>query len=281
MMSVSMLQRFLRNSRTLLTNPGVARDYVTYCAQRMTGQRAVRSLCNGIRVAGLTGFSEYRAVNYFLDDAEQRFLSTYSLPPGDIIDVGANVGVFSLYLAKQFPERVIHAFEPNPSTCEALRGNVLLNGRENIRVQQRAVSDREGTLRFNADPVRRGTARVALAGDPHPLEVPCTTLDAYVAKQGITSISLMKIDVEGVEAQVLRGARRMLEQQIPRIIFYEVCPTNCRNMKINSTEATRLLLQHGYSIHRLNGEGELMPASIEQIGAVRLENWIALAASSV
>jgi FkbM family methyltransferase len=127
-------------------------------------------------------------------------------------DVGANVGSTTLVMAARCGTtgRVV-AFEPDPEARKMLRRNIGLNpGAGAISIEEAACSADEGTATFYA----RGDARSSLdgnAGDPSekPMIVPLTTLDAYSERAAVTP-DLVKIDVEGAEVAVLRGAQRLL-----------------------------------------------------------------------
>src|SRR5947199_7047613 len=117
-----------RNARTLLNSPVIARDYLNYWESRIKNLgRTVRAFPYGIKISELNSFSEYHSIGDFVSHQEYEFLSKYPFGSGAIIDVGANLGLISLILAKRFPRRTVHAFEPSPSTFRALKRNRDVN----------------------------------------------------------------------------------------------------------------------------------------------------------
>lgn len=154
--------KLIRNGLTLLQNPKLFGDYYEYQVSKWQNKgEAVRILPDDIRIAGLSGFSEFHSCTHFVSDAERIFLNHYSLTDGELIDVGANLGVVSLILAKRFFSRKVHSFEPNPSTFSSLKKNASLNKCNNVLLQNIVVADHDGEIAFNADPTYRGTTSIS------------------------------------------------------------------------------------------------------------------------
>lgn len=267
----------MRNIKTLLTNPAVARDYVGYWKSRLANVgRAVRVFPDGVRITELCNFSEFHAVGNFVSREEREFLSTYPIGEGAIIDVGANLGIVSVMLAKRFPERTIHAFEPAPSTFHALQTNIALNTAANIRALPCAVANRIGEIAFNANPLGRATNSIAAGAGASVVNVQCVTLDAYAAENAIAEIAFLKVDVEGFEATVFQGAQRQLGEHRVAVVYYEVCPENAENSGTAPELPTRILQEHGYRIHKIDDSGLLQPVDIAELKRTWLDNWVAL-----
>ena len=126
--------------------------------------------------------------------------------PRCVVDVGANIGVFSLYQAiVKHAERVI-AFEPSSQVFPRLAKNVEINELKNVRVVNAAVGDRRGVLSFSEGQMSIN-CRVTESG---PLKVPCVRLDDELTD--VPSIDILKIDTEGYEVYVLRGASETLSK---------------------------------------------------------------------
>ncbi|GBD10425.1 hypothetical protein HRbin23_00066 [bacterium HR23] len=131
------------------------------------------------------------------------------------------------------------AIEPNPSTFAALQRNVAVNELNNVLCLQVACWDEEGFLTlFSRRLGSSGNSLVHRYG-PGPAVQVCP-LDTLVERYGIRDVRLIKIDVEGAEARVLRGAQKTIARDSPRLIV-EVWPPNYG-------EVTRLLQQWGYHI---------------------------------
>lgn len=141
-----------------------------------------------------------------------------------IIDVGANIGLHSIIWGKLMPGCKIYAFEPSPDTSEVLERNIrrnFLSG--NIVLIPKAVSDREGTATFyqcddNAYSSLKDTKRKSII---NTVQVPVTTVDRFIEEQGIKNISLIKIDVEGFEKEVVSGALDTMKKFKPDL-FVEI-----------------------------------------------------------
>jgi FkbM family methyltransferase len=266
----------LSQIRTALSRPDISYEYLQWqISKAANGGNARFKLPNGALVSNFANFSEFHSMMNCLSPAEHRFFA--DIPPGDspIIDVGANVGVVSLLLAMHFRARQIHAFEPAPTTFDTLKKNVALNGLSNIACHQAALSDSVGEIAFDADPFCRGNARIAGVPNANLKMVPTTTLDAFVAAEGIRSIGLLKIDVEGFETTVLRGAAQTLRDQVPALIFMEVVPDATRSAGFDAADPIRLVTEAGYAWFRLEDNGGMSPVSEADLDGLEYENWIA------
>jgi FkbM family methyltransferase len=157
------------------------------------------------------------------------------LSPVRFVDVGSQVGLFSM-LAKWWPagKVVVDAFEPYGPSFECLRGNIeenKLSGR--VRAHHAAVSSAEGWLEMNVWPANPGLNTLGI----EPLRfnksaaavverVRAVTLDSMFLESDLT-VALIKIDVEGCECEVLKGARGILERDRPDILL----EVNFQNLK--------------------------------------------------
>jgi FkbM family methyltransferase len=230
----------------------------------------------GIRIAGVTGFSEFHSIGDFVTPVEHSFLASYPVGSGVILDVGANLGLVSCIMARRFPDRPIYAFEPNPSTFASLTANVELNACRNVRPEALAVAGRDGTALFDANPLSRGTVSLLEAEGAHTAVVACTTLDTHAERHGIESIGFLKVDVEGFEAEVFRGAQQLLSGRRVEVIYYEVCPANSLTSHIDPRLPTMLLESHGYRIYRIGHGARLEPTDLGALDETVSENWVAL-----
>jgi len=249
----------------LLNSPVTALAFVRY-------QLKPVKQCNGFKLGNFSCFSEYLNSD-FLNPTEQRFLTSYPFPPGDMIDVGAHIGFVSILIAKYYRDRTIHAFEASSSTCSSLAGNLELNNIKNVQAHNLAITDHEGTVPFNAHPRYRATNSIALETDPFVVSTPCTTIDGFTEQQDIQQIALLKIDVEGYEDSVLKGAQKSLKKT--HMVFYEVCPSNTQKAGTDIEAPFRILERHGFTIHRFDND-TLVQALLSDIGNVVLDNWIAI-----
>ena len=126
--------------------------------------------------------------------------------PECVVDVGANIGAFSLYQSMVKHAQVVIAFEPSPVVFSRLAKNVEINGLNNVRIVNAAAGNKPGLLSFSEEPMSVN-CRVSESGS---LRVPCVTLDAELSN--IPVIDILKIDTEGYETQVLQGATETLKR---------------------------------------------------------------------
>lgn len=150
-------------------------------------------------------------------DKQELFLKT--IKPGDrVYDIGANVGFYTLLAAQQAGSSGrVCAFEPFPRNLHYLREHVRMNDLKNVDVFDAAVSDRGGTARFQEGP---GTSMGKIADRPGDgsIEVRVVALDELASEGRIPPPTIVKIDVEGAEYGVLRGAETLLRNHRP-VIF--------------------------------------------------------------
>lgn len=135
-----------------------------------------------------------------------------------MLDVGANVGCYAVLAGGHVGARVL-AIEPVPATCQHLTANVIANDiSDKVKIFNCAVGAELGTIAFTAtfDTVNR----VATSEDSNTIEVPVNTLDHLLTAH--PTPTLVKIDVEGFEWQVLQGAESLLQQPDLKVIIIEL-----------------------------------------------------------
>jgi len=146
-------------------------------------------------------------------ERENQRLLTRLLRPGDrFVDVGANVGFFTLLGARRVGSGGgVLAFEPLESNLELLRRHVELNGASQVSVIPTALADRSGRGSFG----HQGSPSQARLDPRGETTVEIDTLDNALERKGWDSVRAVKVDVEGAEARVLRGARRTMAAARP------------------------------------------------------------------
>lgn len=266
----------LRKLWTVVAHPSIAVEYATWAAQKFSAQGPVRTL-SGVTIGNFNGFSEYHSFVKGISGAELAFLRSHDFPAGAILDVGANLGVFSLVMSRRYSERRIVAFEPAPSTFAALGANAALNGAGNVECHRLAVAAHDGTAGFAMREDARANSSLS-GGAPNAarIEIECTTLDRFAALAGIDRIALLKVDVEGFEADVFRGAGKVLARTRPSVVYFEVCPKLALREGFAPDEAAAILEDAGYALYRIAKNGSTVPARRDEIASVTLENWVAL-----
>jgi FkbM family methyltransferase len=140
---------------------------------------------------------------------------------GAFYDVGANTGFYSVLIGRSRLAPTIRAFEPVPHIAAAARRNLALN-RVDVEVVEAALGMREGTATLYIPPGDHNLIETSASLLPDfkesiagSFDVPLRTLDSVNAEHGREAVSVIKIDVEGAEDQVLRGAERVLDEHRP------------------------------------------------------------------
>jgi FkbM family methyltransferase len=140
-----------------------------------------------------------------------------------VVDVGANVGDWTLDHLDHAPGATFYCFEPSADTYATLSGRMARRAR--VRTFQAAVGGAPGTARLyhiGTSVERSLHAPVAEQGDVAAEDVPVLTLDGFAVANGLTHVDLLKSDTEGFDGEVLAGARGLLQRQAIDFIFVEV-----------------------------------------------------------
>lgn len=162
----------------------------------------------------------------------------------NFIDIGANIGLYSLIAARALPAgRPVVAFEPDPQTARRLRSHLAFNGVDRVTVVEAAVSPETGELSIYQPAHNIGcTSANKRFDDWVELKVPTLPLADALAAQGISRIGMLKIDIEGFEDQALLPyLDTMPAESWPRYILIEVC-----HHKYWKRDAVAELLSRGY-----------------------------------
>src|SRR5215831_8820539 len=136
------------------------------------------------------------------------------LKPGMIFfDIGANLGYYTLFASKLVgSEGEVHAFEPAPAQFRHLTLNARINRANNIRLNNLAMAESSGQRElFLSDGWNHGTHSFARVSEgSRSCRVLCSTIDEYAARAGVARIDVMKMDAEGSELFILKGAKKTL-----------------------------------------------------------------------
>jgi FkbM family methyltransferase len=218
------------------------------------------------------------------DDAAIVRLARAVLPrDGVFIDVGANVGLHTLAIARHVSEGgAVVAFEPHPANHRLLVHNLEQNRLRHVAAENCGLAEAAATLTGTAR-ADGGNWSLASHGD-YRFEVQLIRLDDYLRDHPLPRLDLMKIDVEGAEVRVLRGARQTIERFRPLIVF-EVCPSWMAKMQSSVAELFAELMGNGYSIHPLPGRKiawnrRVKVGDLAGLGAGAFVNLVAVPAAS-
>ena len=183
-------------------------------------------------------------------------LSPFLSEGGVFLDVGAHIGYFSMKASPCVGKSGhVLAFEPNPETLLLLRDNVTANHADNVIVEPIACTEHEQTLTLYAGPPSN-TGMSSLAQDNVPVEgapksytVPCRPIDDVVRELKLNRVDAIKIDVEGAEVGVLRGAMATLRRFHP-IVVVEVVPEQLDKLHSTPADVIAAFKEAGYNHNR-------------------------------
>jgi FkbM family methyltransferase len=205
-----------------------------------------------------------RQYDVTLNGEEGLFKRLLPFNPSLFLDVGANVGDWSLSACQTLPSVSVHAFEIMPATADILRRNIAaMEGR--IKVNPFGLSDRDGTTRLYTIPedstrasvVRdsaTATAAVIAGGHVEPIDVEIVTGDAYAEMNNISHIDFLKVDVEGAELPVMRGFARTFARGAIDLVQFEYSQANLFTRDFLG-DFHRFFAERGYAMGALYPEG--------------------------
>ena len=226
---------------------GQTRVVKSYLNRRppVAGQLLPRTLAGGARF--LLDPSDQMQASALLTrhwSAEIGAFATAALPTGGtFVDVGANIGLISLPLARRRPDVTVIAFEPHPTNVARWECHRALNSLSNARLEALGLSDRCGSsaMALSSD---LGSGYVIESGD---IPIALTTLDAYAETHGLARIDVLKIDVEGEEARVLDGAARLLRSGAIGRIIVEINMAALARAGFDDEDVISRIVGHGYT----------------------------------
>lgn len=181
----------------------------------------------------VAGTSYEPEMSYFLNQ----------MRPGDtFIDVGANIGNFSLHAWRRIqPYGKVYSFEPLQANFESLALNIRINMARDIEANKLAISDEEGSFRMHVPSRNSSASLLRVKGD-----VITETLDRFCALKHISEAQFIKVDIEGGELNCFRGAEQLLRRSTPVILF--------ESMHSGPEFPERSFLKNiGFALYRLTG----------------------------
>ena len=224
-----------------------------------------------VRIEG--ELADYQVLWAFVRDHERDpafQLSLSLLKPGDVaLDVGANVGLWALPAARLVGSHgSVHAFEPIPGTMQRLRRNISYNRLEaSIHCVGAALCDRNGQITlYEADAAASynsgGAGVLRRPGADSPVKVNALRLDTYSKQARLDRIDFLKVDVEGAELAVFRGASETLSGEAAPAIMFELDSSLSGALGCRAVDVKRFLADRGYQIFAPTGRG-LIPVAVE------------------
>lgn len=201
----------------------------------------------------------FEILNFGEYESEDAGLFYKLINNGDtIFDIGANIGWYSMVLAKKFPLSVIHSFEPLQDTYASLVANISLNNEDKIIANNFGFSDENKILKFYSLPYTSvSNSSQNITGDPAAIETTCKviTLDSYTLEKN-SKIDVIKCDVEGAELFVYQGGMQTIEACKP-IVFTEMLRKWAAKFSYHPNDIIALFRLQGYHCFINNGNDQL------------------------
>ncbi len=206
--------------------------------------------------------SDYLAHYLYFGFKDSSHIKLYTLVKKDnlVFDIGTNFGTTLLQFAKIIGKNgIAYGFEPDPTNFSICQNNIKLNKFSNIRVENLGVGSKDDTLLLVVDSEHnRGMNKISLENNgKESFFVKIICIDDWVDSKNITQIDLIKIDVEGFEMEVLKGAEKTLKTIKP-ILFIELDDNNLKLQNSSAKELVEYLMFLGYEILHAETESVIL-----------------------
>ena len=237
------------------------RAFILKNIQRRNGKsdRIMFSLPCGLKVN--LRFKDHIAQRLLLDGSFEQAVSgvMFALVRQGMVvmDIGANIGIHTLHLASLVGDRGwVYAFEPNPVVREELEANIKLNQLNNVKVFDWALSDHDGEALFHFPEEGMeavggflNTSRAKLAKEA---QVKTRTLNTVLKESGIQNVGFIKLDVEGAELPVLKGAESIIQRLSGPPIVFESHPLNSTPYGYSRNDLFQFLTKRRYAVQAID-----------------------------
>lgn len=182
------------------------------------------------------------------------------IAPTSVLNVGANLGYYTLLAAALLPDARIDAYEPQPALVELMQRSAVVNGFSNVIVHQCALGSKPGTAWLRQFGDYLGSAMVtsgsAIAGS-NAISIEIRTLD----QEGLAPHELVIIDAEGYEFEVLKGAQARIKESDRIAILLEFSASRYSD----KSEFVNWIQSNGFSPYQITYEGKLKKLSFDNL----------------
>lgn len=172
-------------------------------------------------------------------------------------DVGANTGIYSCFVGKTLQSGSVFAFEPHPANAEQCRSNLELNGIDGT-VYQLALAATSGTAELNVADQKAGAGTHSLRNEEGRSSIRVDTRrgDELIAEDSLPTPTVMKIDVEGAELDVIRGMEETLRDDSFGTLYCEVHRNGIEEFGHAAGDVGELLRDWGFDVERIRERGD-------------------------
>ncbi|MDD2509166.1 MAG: FkbM family methyltransferase [Aliarcobacter skirrowii] len=181
------------------------------------------------------------------------------------IDIGANIGITSVWLAKN--SKKVYAFEPEEKNIIRFREQMSLNNIENVELSEMIVSDSSDIkiLHIFESYGHHSLSPYHVTDKVGEIQVQSVTLDEFCNNKDIDQIDCLKVDVEGFELEVFHGSKKKLQNKSIKVIIFEHSPVLLRKQNRNIEDVMLFLNKYGYRVFTLNHK-EINYSDIKDLG---------------
>ncbi len=192
------------------------------------------------------------------DYDEMNFLLRYLRDEDSFLDIGANVGVYTLMAASKIKSGSIYSFEVLPKNYNRLEENVDLNQFQHVKPYKLAVSDFTGTTALN---LAGGDSMpfITLTATDNTITVPTDMLDNLLQNKSFANLTLAKMDIEGAEILAFKGATSLLKQQRPYVWILEINDA-VNNFGYHKQDVADFLQDYGYHLYNYDADTNKLDA---------------------
>jgi len=204
---------------------------------------------------------------HYFEPEDVAVFRTFIKPNSIVLDVGANIGQYALLASKLMGETgQVYAFEPSPEVYPKLQHHVQLNEFSNIEVITCAVAAKSGSMEFYPanEQGNQGVGSLIPADDYRAqirstasIDVDVVSLDAFCESRDITHVDMLKIDVEGFDLEVLKGAEALMKNNPNLVIMSEVEPINLAQLGATAADFYGFMKERGFHAWYAERNGKL------------------------
>jgi FkbM family methyltransferase len=181
------------------------------------------------------------------------------------IDIGANIGITTMWMARHCEK--VYSFEPDLDNIKRFNENIEVNNISNVELVQQAVSNENGVATFHLFDSygHHSLDQNHIAKAKKSVQVKTITLDQFCEEKGIQEIDVLKIDVEGLEYDVLQGSCKKLQSNAIKMIIFEHSPILLDKQGKSKSEVIDYLTKNRYKTYKLDAT-EVMHDDINNLG---------------
>jgi len=188
------------------------------------------------------------------ENYEREVFASFCKPGAVVVDIGANVGLYTLTAAARVgPRGTVIAIEPHPESFLLLQKSVQTAGLDQVKCFNVAAGDSRQTRTLFMTDENKADSRVYDSG-PGRREIPVQMIDVdtLLAENGIGKVDLIKMDIQGAEALALKGMVRTLDGDSPMVIFAEFWPWGIEQTGASAAELLRQLARAGFRLQEID-----------------------------